>query len=145
MLTLPVETTIKVRFAELDPYGHVNHAMYLTYLEQGRAEALEAADLSLSRVAGEGFQFVITQVHARYLVPATAREPVIVRTSIGSLRRISGVWSQEIVSPDGSTVYLTAELSAGITDRNGRPAKPPEWIIDGLRRLVKPAADGTGG
>ena len=33
------ETTIAVRFSELDPYGHVNHAVYLTYFEQARCEA----------------------------------------------------------------------------------------------------------
>jgi YbgC/YbaW family acyl-CoA thioester hydrolase len=110
--------------------------MYLTYLEQGRAEALEAADIALGDVAEAGFQFVITEVHAKYLVPATAKEPIVVETTIGSLRRISGVWSQRIVSPDGSTVYLTAELKAGITDRRGRPAKPPNWILDGLGRLL---------
>lgn len=134
-IALPFETTITVRFAELDPYGHVNHAMYLTYLEQGRAEALEAVGLSLARVAAEGFQFVISEVHARYLVPAAA-EPVTVRTHIGSLRRISGVWHQQVTSPDHTTVYLTAELRAGITDRAGRPARPPSWIQDGLGRLV---------
>ena len=136
MLELPVRSEIRVRFAEMDPYGHVNHAMYLTYLEQGRAEALEAAELPLAKVASEGFQFVITEVNAKYLVPATAKEPIVVETTIGSLRRISGVWSQRIVSPDGETVYLSAELKAGITNRAGRPAKPPAWITEGLQRLV---------
>ena len=136
MLELPVRSEIRVRFAEMDPYGHVNHAMYLTYLEQGRAEALEAADLQLDKVASEGFQFVITEVNAKYLVPATAKEPIVVETSIGSLRRISGVWSQRIVSPDGETVYLTADLKAGITNRAGRPARPPRWILEGLERLL---------
>lgn len=141
MLELPVRTEIRVRFAEMDPYGHVNHAMYLTYLEQGRAEALEAADISLTRVAKEGFQFVITEVNAKYLVPATAKEPIIVETEIGSLRRISGIWSQRVVSPDASTVYLTAELKAGITDSRGRPAKPPDWILEGLGRLLRTSRD----
>lgn len=122
----------------MDPYGHVNHAMYLTYLEQGRAEALEAAGLPLDRVAREGFQFVITELTAKYLVAATAKEPIVVETTIGALRRVSGVWSQRIVSPDGATVYLTAELRAGITDRSGRPTKPPEWITEGLERLSEP-------
>ncbi len=135
-LRLPVDTEIKVRFAEMDPYGHVNHAVYLTYLEQGRSEALEAAGMSLGRVAREGFQFVITEVNAKYLVPATAKEPVIVETAIGSLRRISGAWHQRIVSPDREIVYLTAVLKAGITDRDGRPARPPEWMLEGLGRLL---------
>ncbi len=36
-------TELKVRFSELDPYGHVNHAVYLNYLEIGRIEALDRA------------------------------------------------------------------------------------------------------
>ena len=31
---------IKVRFCELDPYGHVNHSIYVQYFEAGRVEAL---------------------------------------------------------------------------------------------------------
>ena len=121
----------------MDPYGHVNHAMYLTYLEQGRAEALEAADLQLDRVADAGFQFVITEVNAKYLVPATAREPIVVETAINSMRRVSGTWLQRIVSPDGATVYLTAELKVGVTNRSGKPTKPAQWILDGLAGLTQ--------
>ena len=29
-------STITVRFAELDPYAHVNHAVYATYCEVAR-------------------------------------------------------------------------------------------------------------
>jgi len=30
---------IKVRYADLDAYGHVNHATFLTYLETVRTDA----------------------------------------------------------------------------------------------------------
>ena len=33
------ETTIHVRWGELDPYRHVNHATYLSYLEHARVAA----------------------------------------------------------------------------------------------------------
>ncbi len=33
--------TIKVRFYELDPYGHVNHSVYIQYFEAARAEWLD--------------------------------------------------------------------------------------------------------
>lgn len=141
MVALPVQSAIKVRFAELDPYGHVNHAMYFTYLEQGRAEALEAAELHLDRVAAEGFQFVVTEVEAKFLVPATAVDPIVVHTTIEDLRRVSGVWVQRITSPDGTTTYLTARIRAGVTNREGRPAKPAGWITEGLHRLVNPAPE----
>ena len=33
----PVEALVEVRFRDLDPMGHVNNAVYLTYLEVARA------------------------------------------------------------------------------------------------------------
>ena len=38
-MSAPHVTAIKVRFTELDPYGHVNHAQYISYFEHGRTEA----------------------------------------------------------------------------------------------------------
>ena len=39
-------TTIDVRTAELDSFGHVNHAVYLNYLEHSRFQALKEAGFS---------------------------------------------------------------------------------------------------
>lgn len=36
---------IEVRYADLDPQGHVNNASYMTYLEQGRIEFIRALGL----------------------------------------------------------------------------------------------------
>lgn len=41
----PVEAPIEVRFRDLDPMGHVNNAVYLTYLEVGRAHYWRAMGL----------------------------------------------------------------------------------------------------
>lgn len=35
---MPYSTKIQVRFRDLDPHKHVNNALYVTYLEQARAE-----------------------------------------------------------------------------------------------------------
>ena len=40
-------TPISVRFSEVDPYRHVNHAVYIVYFEEGRTAALAAAGLDL--------------------------------------------------------------------------------------------------
>jgi acyl-CoA thioester hydrolase len=37
------EKEIEIRWNDLDPYGHVNNAVYLTYLEEVRDEWLERA------------------------------------------------------------------------------------------------------
>ena len=38
---------LKVRYYEVDEYGHVNHANYVHYLETARIDALETVGLSL--------------------------------------------------------------------------------------------------
>ena len=55
----PHITTIKVRFNELDPYGHVNHAQYISYFEHGRTEALDSVGVGLREMADKGFQIVV--------------------------------------------------------------------------------------
>jgi acyl-CoA thioester hydrolase len=63
-------TEVKVRFSELDPYGHVNHAIYLTYLETARVDALDSLGLSLERLRSEGFHLIVVEVAVRFHAPA---------------------------------------------------------------------------
>jgi len=45
-------TQIVPRFGELDPYNHVNHAVYVSYFAAARCLALESADLALPDRSG---------------------------------------------------------------------------------------------
>lgn len=131
-------TPISVRFAELDPYGHVNHAVYATYFEVGRAEALDAVGLSLAALAERGFQFVVTELVVKYRRPAVAGDRLVVETRISEAGRASSRWSQRI-ERDGE-LLVTAEVRAAVTDRRGRPTRPPAWLQEALAPLVEPSA-----
>ena len=41
---------IRVRFGELYPYNHVNHAVYISYFEAARVELLMEAGYSLGQM-----------------------------------------------------------------------------------------------
>jgi acyl-CoA thioester hydrolase len=129
----PHTTTIAVRFAELDPYGHVNHAVYATYFEVGRSEALASVGLPLSVLADEGYQFVVTELAIRFRRAATAGDRLTVETVVSEVGRASTRWSQRITG--GGAVVATAELRAGVTDRAGRPTRPPAALLDRLAPL----------
>ena len=49
------EDTIRVRSYELDALGHVNHAVYLNYLEQARYDAMEAGGFPHTEVFAKGW------------------------------------------------------------------------------------------
>ncbi len=126
-------TSLAVRFNEIDPYGHVNHAVYVTYLEVGRTDALAACGIPLEVMAERGYQMVVTHIDVRFRRPAEAGQVVTVETEVGELRRASGMWRQRILR--GDEVLVTAEVTAAVTDARGRPSKPPEWLFPALEPL----------
>ena len=58
--TAPHRHPVKVRFYELDPYGHLNHSVYVQLFEIGRIELLDEAGLGLHDLEAEGFRFVVS-------------------------------------------------------------------------------------
>jgi acyl-CoA thioester hydrolase len=120
------QSVMRVRFGELDPYNHVNHAVYVSYFESGRDEALRFAGVGLDRLGELGFQFVVTDLSVKYRVPAVAGDVLTVETWIAELRGVTSQWRQQILR--GDQVLVECELRAGSTDRNGRPKRLPEEV-----------------
>ncbi len=135
--TAPHRATIAVRWAELDPYAHVNHAAYVGYLEVARAEALDAIGLPLRAVADAGFQFVVVELGVRYRRAAEMGDVLVVETSLERTSRATSTWSQRILR--GDDVMIEGTVTAAITDGRGRPVRPPTWIMEALEALRPPA------
>ena len=126
-------TDLTVRFNEIDPYGHVNHSVYVTYLEVGRTEALSDCGVPLEVMAERGYQMVVTQLEVKFRRAATLGDTLVVETEMSELRRASGTWTQRILR--GDDVLVTADVTAGITDSTGKPARPPDWLFPALKKL----------
>src|SRR5215217_1394868 len=56
------ETVVALRWRDMDAYGHVNHVVYLTYLEEGRDAAIARI---LRKTPGEG-GYVVARVAIDY-------------------------------------------------------------------------------
>ncbi len=127
-------TDHRVRFHELDPYDHVNHAMYVTYFEIGRVEALVAVELGLDALKTDGFQFVVTKIEVRFRSAATAGDDLVISTGVSKFGRASTVWQQEIHR--GDALIATAEVTVAVTDRSGKPVRPEPYIFERLEHLA---------
>lgn len=131
-------TSHRVRFHELDPYDHVNHAMYVTYFEIGRVDALDAVGLGLASMKTEGFQFVVTKLEVRFRKAATAGEDLEIHTGVGAFGRASTEWHQEVRR--GGDIIATATVTVAITDRVGKPIRPPAFIFERLQPIARQQA-----
>lgn len=137
-----VPTTIDVRFYELDPYGHVNHGVYLNYFEVARIDLLDRIGFGLPRLRELGFHLLVVETHVRFVAPAVAGDRLEVHSRLSELRRASATWQQSI-HRDG-TLIATNEVRSAITDAHGRPIKAPEELTDALRDLQRATAIDAG-
>ena len=124
-------TTIDVRFYELDPYGHVNHGVYLNYFEVARIDLLDEMGFGLQRLRELGFHLVVVEANVRFLAPAVAGDRLVVHSELAELRRASAVWHQRLLR--GTQPIATNEVRSAITDDAGRPMKAPPAFAEALR------------
>lgn len=133
------ETSHRVRFHELDPYNHVNHAMYVTYFEIGRTDTLDAVELGLDRLQSGGYQFVVTKIDVAFRRAATAGDDLTIRSAIGAFTRATTEWHQEIRR--GDELIAEAVVTVAVTDRAGKPVRPPSFVLERLAPLHRSGDD----
>lgn len=133
---MSLHTSIKVRWSELDPYHHVNHAVYLTYLESARIEALDEIGFGMDNLREEACQIVVTEMSIRFHRSAMAGDLLDIETEMLEVRRASTRWRQTIRRAD--EVFVTAELVGAITDLSGRPRRLPDGFAAALETILAP-------
>ena len=127
------ETPIHVRSSELDAFGHVNHAVFLNYLEHGRFEALDQGGFSWSVLDERGWRIYVVRIEVDYLGEAKRGDSLIVRTWADSFRRTSMVLSQEIENTSNPGIAITrAQVTAAWIGVNRKPMRVPAEVRQGL-------------
>lgn len=103
---MPYTHRLDVRFRDCDPMGHVNNAVYLTYLEQARLNLwLERWQVD-PRKAGEGI--ILARAELDFRSPAVYGETLAVRLRVGAIGRSSFTYEYEVVEADAGRLVLSA-------------------------------------
>ena len=105
------QVTIRVRWADMDSYRHVNNGIYLNYIEEARDRVME-------RLFGEeGYDFVLAHVDIDFRNEVTQDDgDVVVSSRISGYGR-SSVRTREVVRKTDGT--LAAESGAVSVPRDG--------------------------
>lgn len=116
---------IKVRFADLDAYGHVNNATFFTYLETARTNMFLR---DFNTLMEKGILLIVVKAECNYLKPITLTDHVLVEFDITSKGKTSFVIEYEI-NNGKSTTFATASTTMVCLDKNsGKPIKVPEEL-----------------
>jgi YbgC/YbaW family acyl-CoA thioester hydrolase len=90
-------TLFQVRSYELDGLGHVNHAVYLNYLEQARFDALAEGGFPLSRMYDEGWAVHVVRIEVDYRRECRLGDRLRVDTWVEQFRNSSMIIRQRLV------------------------------------------------
>jgi acyl-CoA thioester hydrolase len=116
---------MEVRFRDLDALGHVNNAVYLTYMESARiAYWLQVT----ARTDLRGMDMILARAEVDFRAPLQYRNRIEVGVRCASMRRSSLVLEHQIVRmPDGLVVAEARKILVHYDYAAGRSTPlPPE-------------------
>lgn len=114
---------LQVRFYELDPYGHVNHATYLQYFEAARVHWLAEMGHGLDRLQASGCNLVVTTVACRFHTPALLNDRLTIETGLVVAKRVRAQWAQ--IARRGDELVAGQRINFATVNPAGRPIRMP--------------------
>jgi YbgC/YbaW family acyl-CoA thioester hydrolase len=131
-MSTPAVVDLEARSYELDPYGHVNNAVYVNWLEHGRSAYLRERGLSWISIPGKfGVRVVIVSLDIEFRAEVGLNDELRITTSIRKTGNSSFTFDQEIVFADGRPVAGAEAVMVCTKDGAATP------IPDGLRERLE--------
>jgi acyl-CoA thioester hydrolase len=126
------ERSVDVRWRDTDALGHVNHAVFLTYLEEGR-------DAFFSEILGSDPSYVVARIEVDFRAEVRLADPrVTVRIEVERLGTTSLTTRETICVPSGE---VAAEARV-ITVRWDQDQRKPTAFGEAERRQLQAGLPG---
>jgi acyl-CoA thioester hydrolase len=115
----PSQTYDKLRYGDTDRQGHINNAVFVTFLETGRVATLEGGEKPLRE---PGFSFVIARLVLDYRAEIFWPGTVEIGTAVKAIGNSSITFTQAIFQ--GDKCVATAESVLVQVDNTTRRSAP---------------------
>ena len=109
----------EVRGYELDSYGHVNNAVYLSYTEQARWEILRNAGL-LESFTKRNLLLVVTETNIRYMRELKLFDLIEITTNV-EFKSPYLIFNHDIMNLTSSVKAAKAQVKTLLIDKDRTP------------------------
>ena len=120
-------TPIKIRFRDLDAFGHVNNAVYFTYMEMARMDYV--TQIGLLKKEWPSIFFIVAEATCQFKAPIQMDTALIIQTRVSSIGRSSFVLDYHFVDQAGGQIMAigrTVQVMYDYTANRSVPM-PADW------------------
>ena len=137
---------VEVRFADIDVLGHVNNAVYLSYMEEARLEYMNHVFPGyLAQQSFQDFPFIVGDAYCRFLKPAVLGQTLRLHVGVTEMGTkslkmscdITDKASGELVA-QGYTTIITYNQKSGVSYPIPEEARQRMRHIEGREIPAKP-------
>lgn len=119
-------TTLEVVWRDLDALGHVNNAVYFSYLEYARMKYLQELGLAFRNLREVGI--ILAEAACTYHSPLSLSEQVTIWVRVSEMRNSSFVFEYRIEGGDGRLVATARTVQVCYDYAAGRAVPiPAHW------------------
>ena len=127
---------LDVRFRDCDPLGHVNNAVYLTYLEQARIDHWRSAGVVEASDTEGPPSVILARAEIDYRRPARWGDRLEVRVGIAAICRTSFTYEYEVVDQHERLIASARTVQVRYDYDAGRPVPLSDALKSALTRQV---------
>lgn len=119
---------ITVRGYELDSFDHVNHAVYVSYLEHARWEMLIQEGVTLETFKTWGKWPIISRIELQYMKPTFMGDVLRIHTTCSHHGKTHFMFEQQIFRERDQVQVLNAKILVVVVNEAGRPVAIPKEL-----------------
>ena len=132
------ETTVQVRFYEVDAYGVAWHGHYVGWFEVGRNELTEKFGMGPLQLKEKNLLAPVVELNCEYKLPATFGEPLLIQTTMERTEVAKLIFHYRVLSQKNGKVLATGSTTHVLTDVQGNLLyRVPPDVLDKIEEMRK--------
>jgi acyl-CoA thioester hydrolase len=131
---------LRVRYSETDQMGTFYNSRVLEWFEVARTECLRAAALSYAEIEQRGALLPLVEAGLKFQGRASYDDLLRIETRVTLAGRASVRFEHTIVQAANGAAVASGFTVHAITDRTGKPIRPPAWLTAVLAASDSPAS-----
>lgn len=126
-----------VEWRDLDPWGHVNNAVYLSYIEDCGMKVAQAYEWPWKRISANNFAILARSHHIEYRQPAFLDDILEISTWVSNVRRSTGTRHYVIRNAvDQALVATCHSVYVWVDIHSMKPIRIPDQFLTAFQNNV---------